>query len=41
MDQKQLLKLMEQELKSKNIDVPSDLSSCAFIVATLINKNQI
>ena len=29
-----------KELKSKNIDVPSDLSSCAFfIVATLINKN--
>ena len=30
----------KKELKSKNIDVPSDLSSCAFfIVAALINKN--
>ncbi len=30
----------KKELKSKNIDVPSDLSSCSFfIVAALINKN--
>ena len=29
----------EQELKSNNIDIPSDLSSCSFfIVAALINK---
>ena len=30
----------KKELKSKNIDVPSDLSSCSFfIVAALVNKN--
>jgi len=38
---KKIIKIKgKKELKSKNIDVPSDLSSCAFfIVAALINKN--
>ena len=38
---KKIIKIKgKKEMKSKNIDVPSDLSSCAFfIVAALINKN--